>query len=236
MSDIRKRTGKKGTTYQVRYPSTATKTGYAYKTFDTMKEARAFREDAKARQSFISESNANLLVSEAIDKWLKICEKIGRHGRERVEPETLKQYEGLAKHINEYKWQKPVENIDPSDVVHFRNWLIENKSRDLAKKTLSAFHSVLIEMKHQGYINTDPASGISVKTSGRLEVYENEKAIPSDNEVKIMLGIIDELATRDDSLGISWRRYKPMIYLALFSGMRPSEYRGLSWEDVYGDR
>ena len=50
MSDIRKRTGRKGTTYQVRYPSRTAKSGYAYKSFDTLKEARAFREDAQARQ------------------------------------------------------------------------------------------------------------------------------------------------------------------------------------------
>src|SRR4051794_17413340 len=35
MADIRKRIGGRGTTYQVRYPSKATKSGYAYKTFLT---------------------------------------------------------------------------------------------------------------------------------------------------------------------------------------------------------
>jgi integrase len=48
MSDIRKRVGSKGTTYQVRYPNKATKSGYAYKTFDTRKEAQAFLESGKA--------------------------------------------------------------------------------------------------------------------------------------------------------------------------------------------
>ena len=47
MSDIRKRKGAKGITYQVRYPSKASKTGYAYKTFLTLKQARAFRERFK---------------------------------------------------------------------------------------------------------------------------------------------------------------------------------------------
>ena len=44
MADIRKRNGSKGITYQVRYPNKASKTGYAYKTFATLKEAREFRE------------------------------------------------------------------------------------------------------------------------------------------------------------------------------------------------
>lgn len=48
MTDIRKRIGKKGATYQVRYSSKSTKTGYAYKTFDTIKEARAFLESGDA--------------------------------------------------------------------------------------------------------------------------------------------------------------------------------------------
>lgn len=29
-----------------------------------------------------------------------------------------------------------------------------------------------------------------------------------------------------------WRRYQPTIYLAIFSGLRPSEYRGLTWDNV----
>jgi hypothetical protein len=50
MADIRKRTGSKGTTYQVRYPSKATKSGYGFKTFLTLKEARAFRDSGEAKR------------------------------------------------------------------------------------------------------------------------------------------------------------------------------------------
>ena len=49
MADIRKRSGSKGITYQVRYPSKASKSGYAFKTFSTLKEAREFRETNKKR-------------------------------------------------------------------------------------------------------------------------------------------------------------------------------------------
>src|SRR6056297_3244958 len=98
MSDIRKRTGKKGTTYQVRYPSEAAKTGYAYKTFDTMKEARAFTENLGTLTHV--ERDRQITVPEAIQKWLDICEKIGRDGREKVEPETLKEYRRRARVIH----------------------------------------------------------------------------------------------------------------------------------------
>ena len=52
MADIRKRKGTKGITYQVRYPSKATKSGYAYKTFLTAKEAREFRESGETAPSY----------------------------------------------------------------------------------------------------------------------------------------------------------------------------------------
>jgi hypothetical protein len=59
MSDIRKRSGLKGTTYQVRYPSKTTKSGYAYATFATLKEARAFREDSSALRAPPSRATPN---------------------------------------------------------------------------------------------------------------------------------------------------------------------------------
>lgn len=51
MSDIRKRTGKKGPTYQVRFADPTSTTGYSYKTFATAKEARDFREETAKKNA-----------------------------------------------------------------------------------------------------------------------------------------------------------------------------------------
>lgn len=228
MADIRKREGKKGATYQVRYPDTTKKTGYAFATFKTMKEARAFSENSTAWNS--NSSNDSMTVADAVDMWLDICEKVGRDGRETVEPQTLVEYKRRASIIKEYHWPVQLAQIDPKDVVQFRTWLLEKKSRDLAKRTLSSLHSVFIEMKLQGYISHDPASGVTVRSSGRHEKQEVE--IPTDDELRRILASIDDLAHKNKQLEKTWRRYKPMIYLAAFSGMRPSEYRGLAWENV----
>ncbi len=233
MSDIRKRTGNKGTTYQVRYPSSATKSGYAYKTFDTMKAARAFTE--KLGTLTHVERDQQLEVKEAIRKWLNVCEKIGRDGREKVEPETLKEYRRRARVMEDYAWDKQLHELEPTDVVRFRNWLLENRSRDLARRTLSSFHSVLIEMKHQGYLKNDPAAGITVKSGGRYEDDEGEIQIPTDDEMRAILAAADRMGEKNDYMRKCWARYRPLIYLAAFSGMRPSEYRGLSWADVHDD-
>ena len=80
MSDIRKRKGKKGTTYQVRYPSKGSPNGYAYKAFDTLKEARAFLESGNARQSARASASDIRTVAQATDLWLKACEREGING------------------------------------------------------------------------------------------------------------------------------------------------------------
>ena len=79
---------------------------------------------------------------------------------------------------------KALQELEPADIVHFRNWLLENKTRDQARRTLSSFHSVLIEMKHQGHIHHDPAAGISIKSGGRYDAEDSEVEIPSDQEMR----------------------------------------------------
>lgn len=233
MSDIRKRIRNKGTTYQVRYLSKAANSVYAYASFPTLKEARDFVHNLGSLRHAPSETI--LRVSEGVDRWIDICEKIGRDGRETVEPETLKEYRRRAKVMKEYDWQKCLHELERTDIVHFRNWLLENKTRDLARRTLSSFHSVLIEMKRQGVTGDDPAAGITIR-SGRYEDEESEVEIPSDQEMRDILGAADDLAKKNKQYEKCWARYRPMIYLAAFSGMRPSEYRGLPWSHVFEDR
>jgi integrase len=197
-----------------------------------LKEARAYQENLASLRR--SPSSIALKVVDAVDKWLEICETIGRDGREKVEPETLKEYTRRAEVIKEYGWTKAIHQLEPSDIVHFRSWLLENKTRDLARRSLSSLHSVLIEMKQQGYLKDDPAADVTIRSDGRYEDDDGEIEIPSDREVKAILAATEVLQAKNDYMAQCWARYRPMIYLAVFSGMRPSEYRGLPWPSVEG--
>ncbi|KAB1085055.1 site-specific integrase [Neorhizobium galegae] len=232
MADIRKRSGSKGTNYQVRYPSKTAESGYAYATFDTLKEARAFTENLGARKDAPAEV---ITVPVAVERWLTVCQKIGRDGREKVELETYKEYRRRAGVIQEYVWPKPLHELIPADVVAFRNWLLENKTRDLARRSLSSFHSVMIEMHRQGKIQIDPAAGITIRSGGRYQEEDSEVEIPTDDEMRAIYKAADRLATKNDFMAECWARYRPMIYLAGFTGMRPSEYRGLAWAQIGKD-
>lgn len=221
MSDIRKRTGSKGTTYQVRYPSSTTKTGYAYKTFTTMKEARAFLESGRALQAGAM-SNRPISVKEGVQTWLDVCEKEGRGGRNPVTTYTLKTYRYRAGIITDYEWPKPLNELTAPDVVEFRSWLLRNHSRDQARKVLSYFHSIVLELVNRGLLLHDFAAGVKVTSTSR---YDEPVIIPSEGDIHALLQAADRLAnSKNAQIAKTWERYRPMLYLAVDSGMRPQEY------------
>ncbi|MBN9022759.1 MAG: site-specific integrase [Rhizobiales bacterium] len=223
MSDIRKRTGSKGTTYQVRYPSKAAKAGYAYKTFNTLKEARAFLEGGGTKAVNCSRTTGIRQVSAAVDRWLEICEKEGTDGNDPVTRYTLKNYKHYAGFMKAYEWPKTLQDLQPPDIVEFRSWLLTScPSRYLARKTLTHFHSVLSEMALRGLVASNVASGISISSASR---YDQPVTPPTVQEFRKLLQAADKLAnSKNAQIEQAWRRYRPMLYLAGDTGMRPGEY------------
>lgn len=225
MADIRKRTGSKGTTYQVRYPTTGAKSGYGYATFNTLKEARAFREDGSARKRGAPDRSVRTVV-QAVDLWLDICEKEGTDGNEPVTDYTLKTYKYLAQFMKSYSWPKPLAELDPPDIVQFRSWLVGHcPSRYVARRTLSYFHTVLSEMALRGHVSSNVASGITINSNSR---YDQPATPPSLEEFRALLAAADRLAnSKNKQIAKAWERYRPMLYLAGDTGMRPGEYLAL---------
>lgn len=231
MADIRKRETPAGITYQVRYPSKSTKSGYSYRTFHTMKAARAFVESGEthnASQSMHPEINT---VAKATDWWLRICEKEGLNGREPVTLCTLKNYTYRASFIIEYDWPTPLSALTPPDVVAFRSWLLRSDlSRGNASRILSVLHSVMKEMTIRGVIPHNIAAGISIRTESR---YDEPVTIPSKKDIVALLRAADALAnSKNKQIAATWQRYRPILYLAVDSGMRPQEYLALSRKNI----
>jgi len=223
MTDIRKRTGSKGTTYQVRYPSKAAKSGYGFKTFLTLKEARAFRESGEAKtMGSVRPGKSIVTVDDGISKWLDVCEKEGRDGRDPVTAFTLKGYRYRARIINEYQWPKNLHELTAPDIIEFRSWLLKNYPRSMAHFVLSSFHSMILEMVFRGVLMHDVAARVAIRERSR---YEEPVSIPSEKEVMDLLAAADRLAnSRNLQTQRTWERYRPILYLAIDSGMRPQEY------------
>jgi integrase len=229
MAAIRRRNGRKGTTYLVRYASKARKCGYEHKSFDILKEAPQFVEHDLPQLKKGPRHGDSRSVESAIQKWLETCRHEGRQGKDPVSPATAEVYEYRAEITKAYQCDKALQELEAPDIVAFRSWLLKNYSRDQAKKALSSFHSVLLEMVTQGVLATDPAVRITIQQSR----YQEPVEIPSVEEVQSILRAGDALACHKNFwIEQAWARYRPMIFLAADSGIRPQEYLALADSDL----
>lgn len=224
MADIRKRKGKKP--YQVRFLDKSTKTGYGYKSFIKWKDANTFKCEKDLEEGSALQPTGIKTVEQAIDKWLEISRTEGRKNPgEPVSPATLEQYEYRARIMKAYHWSVGLRDLDDPHIMEFRSWLLANYTRDTAQKVMSSFHSVVLAMKDRRIMSRDPVENVMISAGSR---YKEPVRIPSVQEFLTILRTADNLAnSRNDQIAKTWERYRPMVYLAADSGMRPQEYLAL---------
>jgi len=185
-----------------------------------MKEARAFEGDAGARGRSLS--NDICTVDQGLKKWLEICEKEGKDGGDPVTKGTVQNYEYRAGIIRSYNWTKPLHELKPPDIVEFRSWLLLNYSRSVAHKALTSLHSMARELVIRGMLSQNFVAGITIQSNSR---YDQPVTIPTEADVRALLSAADDLAnSKNETIKNAWVRYRPMLYLAADSGMRPQEY------------
>lgn len=236
MADIRPRKGKKGTTYQLRYVDAAGET--LYKTFDKRKDAAAFLSKSgaePAKPAELPKIETGHTIKAALDDWLDVCEKIGRNGREPVEPHTLRHYRSEANHLkalqDETDPEKPLfadmtlASINGPTMVRIRDALLKAHTRHMAKRCLTSLKSALSEAEHRGKITGAPGRGVSIVIGSR---HKKQVVIPEDSDIQRLLrGAVEAEKSDDGRTAAAWPRYRLMIETLIFSGMRPSELRGL---------
>ncbi len=151
-------------------------------------------------------------VEEAADRWLN---RVEAEGRERG---TLAQYRQhvklhIAPRIGKYK----LAHLTPPKVEAFRDDLLANMSRPMARKVLTSLKSLLKVAKH-AHVVADVSVGRSKRTERKLEVGRD---IPTPAEIKRLVE-----AAKDDA------RMRALLLTAALTGLRASELRGLRWADV----
>jgi len=81
---------------------------------------------------------------------------------------------------------------------------------------------MVLEMVFRGVLLHDVAARVSIRERSR---YEEPVTIPSEKEVMDLLAAADRLAnSKDRRIQRTWERYRPVLYLAADTGMRPQEY------------
>ncbi len=196
-----------------------------------MKEARAFRDAERGRRYIGPLDPAIQAMDDAVDAWINICEREGRDGRDPVTGYTLKGYLRRAEIMKSYPWDKSISELQTPDIVAFRSWLLREHSRDLARRVMSSLHGVLKEMAMRGHIPINPAADVTIRAESR---YDEAVTIPTTDHVKRLLQAADRLAeSSNKQTARTWQRYRPMLYLAADTGMRPQEYLVAARSNLY---
>ncbi len=187
------------------------------KTFKRKKEAEAHanRVGVDVRAGVHSPEWSSITVAEAAADWLKSVEL---RGRERGTLENYNQHVDL--HIVPRLGSRKVAKLTTPGVNAFRDQLLEEIGRPLARKVLVSFKSILKDAQRRGNVAQNVATPVQVEHDPRgqhpLQVGVD---IPTPAEIKRLLTAVGD-------------RLRPLVMTAVFTGLRASELRGLRWADV----
>ena len=183
------------------------------KQFDLKRDADAYLTKAQhevGQGTHVADS-ASITIEEAGRRWI---DRATNDGRERS---TLDQYrQHCSYHINPEIGGLKLSKATAPAMQAFADKLSKTRSRAMVRKVLVSLSGIFSEAQRTGHVGQNPMKAVKVRTSSRED---EELEMPTKAELRAILA-----ATPD--------KHKPFIFTAAFSGMRASELRGLSWEDV----
>ncbi len=219
MASIRKRTWKSGgdtkTAWIADYFDQAGKRHI--KTCKTKKEADAWLVNARGelQRGVHTPENSSITVAEAAELW------IGKGELENLERSTLRQYRNHADmHIKPLIGAEKLARLSTPAIEAFRDALLKKGSRAMARKVVASLKSILGEAQRRGLVAHNAARPVKVDVRKRDQrKLATGRDIPSKEEAQTILA---------KAAG----RWRPFFATAIFTGMRASELRGLTWNDV----
>src|SRR5262245_23252293 len=181
------------------------------RTFDRKKDADDFHDTVVdiGKGEHIAPSKSET-VAEAAERWIKRTEAEGR------ERSTVRQYRQHVKlHINPRIGAIKIANLTPAKVESFRDNLLTSLSRPLARKVLTSLKSIL-----KGAKRAHVAADVTIGRDKRQRKLEAGVDIPTPDEIRRLLQVEAHI------------RPRTLLAVAIFTGLRASELRGLRWRDI----
>jgi len=195
------------------------------KSFKLKKDADQFAATAtvEVREGVHVADSATVTVAEAGEFWLKSCASAG------LERSTLNQYEQhLRLHIAPMIGTTKLSKLNVPAIRAFQEDLrAGGRSAAIVKRATVSLGSILSDSQERGLVVRNAVHEMSKhrgKIAGKAEKRQKARLrygidIPTMQEVRAILGAAEG-------------RYRPLLITAIFTGLRASELRGLSWSDV----
>jgi integrase len=182
-------------------------------TFQTKGEAddHAAKVRMAVKKGMHTAPSKSITVAEAADKWIKSAEA---HG---LEWSTLAGYrQHSALHIVPRLGKAKLASLTDAKIEDFRDDLLANLSRPLARKVMVSLRSLLKANKYDHI-----GQGLTIRREKRhKQKLEIGRDIPVPAEVKRLVDAAKDAKTR------------VLLLLAALTGLRASELRGLRWSDI----
>jgi len=190
------------------------------KTFATKKDAERWRVSAlhEISQGTHTAASVSKTVEEAWRLWLAECEANG------LEFSTVRQRRiHLKHHVAPFIGRLRLSSLTTPLVYEFDSKLRDaGRSIAMRRKVLTNLKTTLSFAQGRGLVAQNVALGVRIKVDAR-------EAATGPLRAGVDFPTIAELnALIEKSAG----RWRPFIITAIFTGMRLSELRGLSWADV----
>ncbi|HZK90551.1 MAG TPA: site-specific integrase [Stellaceae bacterium] len=223
MASIRKRTWKSGGEEKTAWIADYFDQGGKrhIKTFATKKAADGWLVTARGEvaEGTHTPENTSISVAEAGELWIQAGEL------DNLERSTLRQYRNhLDLHIKPLIGATKLARLSTPAVETYRDDLLKKGSRAMARKVLASLKSIIGEAQRRGLVARNAASPVRVEVKKRDQhKLTAGRDFPSKSEVQTILS---------SAAG----RWRPLLVTAIFTGMRSSELRGLTWEEVDFDR
>jgi integrase len=198
------------------------------KTFSKKKEADGFATTAsvEVRDGIHVADRETVTVAAAGDLWIRSCEAAG------LERSTLDQYgQHLRLHISPLVGATKLSKITVPSVRAFQDQLREQgRSAAMIKRVTVSLGSILSDAQERGLVVRNAVHEMAKRRKGGAKVEKRQKA-------RLRYGVdIPTMAEIRAILAAAEGRYRPFLVTAIFTGMRASELRGLSWADVELDK
>jgi integrase len=191
------------------------------RTFSRKREADAYH--AKVRVDVSSGvhvvDSQSVTVAEAGQYWIQTAEA---NSLERATIDGYRQH--LNYHIVPYLGSMKLSRLTVPAVAEFRDTLRANaRSPLLVKKVLASLSSILADAQERGLVTQNVVRSLTGRKK-RTKATQKRKLeigvdIPTTQEIKAIIGALQG-------------RWRPVLLTAIFTGLRASELRGLTWENV----
>ena len=183
------------------------------KTFEKKKEAEEWRAQARVevKKGIHTAESSSVTVAEAAELWLTRGEAEG------LEPGTMRYYQDMVKlHVNPIVGHLKLSQLNQPTVEDAKDQLLKTRSRPMTQKAIKILKGILKDAKRRGLVSQNVAQDVSVKDQHR---HKEGIVIPTPAEAKLLI---------DGATG----RWRPLLITAIFTGLRASELRGLTWDNV----